>query len=237
MKQQLRKHLPLLIIFIFFICLSGCTSDDGLSSNAEEEFSLDDIIGDAESVLTGFGNGAPKGAHYNLNIIGVPKDKSADMTGNNGHRIFVKLEGKTKIMLGEGETYTVLDANGTDGKAKFQLPDPDPENDGITKYSVFARSLGKPGGSATITTCATDTATGDEYCSVYATIALREKGKSSFSDISRELLYIYADLDGDGNLERYPLFDDALEGYFWDYDNSSLKLYQLRFYPVPSDVN
>ena len=45
------------------------------------------------------GNGAPSGAHYNLNIIGVPKDKTADMTDGSGHRIFVKLEGKTKILL------------------------------------------------------------------------------------------------------------------------------------------
>ena len=71
----------------------------------------------------GTGNGAPNGAHYNLNIIGVSKDKSGDMTGNNGHRIFVKLWGKSKIMLGEGDSFKVLDANGTDGNgAKFQLP-------------------------------------------------------------------------------------------------------------------
>jgi hypothetical protein len=43
-------------------------------------------------------------------------------------------------------------------------------------------------------------------------------------------LFIEADLDGDGNLEKYPLFDEALEGYFWDYDNNGLKLVQMRFY-------
>src|SRR3989338_11328150 len=69
------------------------------------------------------GNGAPSGAHYNLNLIGVPKGKTADMTGNNGHRIFVKLTGGTKIMLAEGD-FQVLDANGTDGSAAFQLPLP-----------------------------------------------------------------------------------------------------------------
>ena len=35
----------------------------------------------------------------------------------------------------------------------------------------------------------------------------------------------------------YPLFDNALEDYFWSYDNNGLKLLQLRFYPVPTDVN
>ncbi len=37
------------------------------------------------------GNGAPNGAHYNLNIIGT-KEKNGDMTGG-GNVIFVKLWG------------------------------------------------------------------------------------------------------------------------------------------------
>jgi len=182
------------------------------------------------------GNDAPSGAHYNLNLIGVPKSKSADMTGNDGHRIFVPLAGTTKILLAEGE-FAVLDANGTDGTAKFQLPSPDPENDGVTEYSVFSRALGTPGGSSSMTTCATDPVSGEEYCSIYSTVSTRTSGKSSFSNVSRELLYAYVDLDGDGMVERYPLFDDTLQDYFWDYDNSGLKLLQLRFYPIPTDVN
>ena len=42
-------------------------------------------------------------------------------------------------------------------------------------------------------------------------VMVREKGKSSFDDVSRELLYIYVDLDGDGLVERYNLFNDALQ--------------------------
>jgi hypothetical protein len=38
-------------------------------------------------------------------------------------------------------------------------------------------------------------------------------------------------------VERTPLFGDALTDYFWQYDNSGLKLAQLRFYPQPTDVN
>jgi hypothetical protein len=181
-------------------------------------------------------NGAPSGPHYNLNIIGVPRAKSADMVGNNGHRIFVLLSGKTKIGLYEGP-FAVLDANGTDGKAAFQLPSPDPDNDGVTAYSVWARALGKPGGSSTTTTCAIDPVSGDVYCSAYSMVLVRSKGKSKFTNVSRELLYIYVDLDGDGTVERYPLFDDALQDYFWDYDNRGLKLAQLRFYEIPTDVN
>ena len=61
-------------------------------------------------------NGAPSGAHYNLNIIGVPKGKTADMTGSQGKRIFVPLAGNCKISLKEG-AFEVLDGNCTDGKS------------------------------------------------------------------------------------------------------------------------
>lgn len=173
------------------------------------------------------------GAHFNLNIIGVPKSKSADMTGGEGRRIFVALEGRTTINLSQGG-FQVLDANGTDGTAAFQLPNPDPDGDGTTSYSVFARALGKPGGSSSTTTCFTD-ATGT-YCSVYSMVLVRSKGKSSFTNVSQELLYVYADTDGDGRLERYSLFSDPLASYFWSYDNSGLKLAQLRFYEIATTV-
>lgn len=202
--------------------------------------SCDDPAGpDTEALLALGRNANVNGPHYNLNLIGVPKEKSASMDDNNGHRIFVKLEGNTKIMLSEGP-FDVLDANGTDGTAAFQLPNPDPENDGVTAYSVFARALGTPGGSATLTTCATDGETGDEYCSFYSAVFVRERGnpgKPTAKNVSRDLLYVYVDLDGDGSLERYPLFSDELQDYFWSYDNNGLKLVQLRFYELPTDVN
>ncbi len=91
--------------------------------------------------FAGTGNGAPSGAHYNLNIIGVPKNKTAPMTGDNGGRIFVPLYGIADIWLKPGDTFAVLDANGTDKDgAAFQLPNPDPNNDGVTEYSVWARA-------------------------------------------------------------------------------------------------
>lgn len=192
-----------------------------------------DVISRSSAVT---GSGAPSGAHYNLNIIGVSKGKSASLTGGSGHRIFVPLAGSTQILLGQGD-FSVLDANGTDGSASFQLPNPDPDNDGVTDYSVYARALGKPGGSATATTCATDPTTGETYCSVESAVFVREKGKSSFSNVSKQLLYVYADLDGDGTVERLPLFDDRLEGYFWQYDNNGLRIVQLRFYEESTNVN
>ncbi|MGE5393079.1 MAG: hypothetical protein ACM3NH_05040 [Candidatus Saccharibacteria bacterium] len=189
------------------------------------------------------GNGAPNGAHYNLNIIGVQNPKTADMTDGSGHVIFVPLSGSAKIMLSEG-AFQVLDANGTDGSAKFQLPNPDPTNSGTTTYSVYARALGKPNGSAKMTTCATGagldgvygTADDEQICSVGSVTVTRKNGKSTFTNVSKDLLYIYADINGDGITERVNLFNDSLQDYFWQYDNSGLKLLQLRFYPVPTTV-
>jgi len=192
------------------------------------------------------GNGAPSGPHYNLNIIGVPKDKTAAMDGNDGHRIFVKLWGSnTKIMLTEGD-FAVLDANGTDGTAAFQLPNPDPDGDGVTVYSVYVRALGKQGGSAKMQTCYTDGA--DTWCAVeieggVSQITIeRGKGKQTFDNVSKDLLYVdvclAVDLDTGEctDSEVIPLFGDEALEYFWDYDNDGLKLAQLRFYEIPTDT-
>jgi hypothetical protein len=192
-----------------------------------------------------FGNGAPSGAHYNLNLIGVPKGKTADMTGNNGRRIFVPLWGNAKILLTEGD-FQVLDANGTDGSAAFQLPNPDPDGDFTTDYSVFIRALGKPGGSAVIQTCYTFE--GDEWCAadfeggVDPVTVTRNKGKSTFTNVSRDLLFVDVCVEFDEDtgecldVDQVPLFGDDTLGYLWDYENSGLKLAQLRFYEIPTTV-
>jgi hypothetical protein len=88
-----------------------------------------------------------------------------------------------------------------------------------------------------MTPYAIDPVTGEEYCSTESVVSVRSKGKSSFTNVSRELLYLYVDLDGDGVTERYNLFNDALQDYFWSYDNQGLKLLQMRFYSVATNVN
>ena len=173
------------------------------------------------------GNGAPSGPHYNLNIIGVPKDKTV-APGTN-QTIFVPLSGSCKINLTEG-AFDVLDGNCTnDGQSTFQLPNPDPGNTGTTVYSVYARALGKPGGSSTTTTCFTDTSTGQTYCSIYQLVLVRGTGQSKFTNVSKELLYVY--YCDNGKIVRDSLFDNPLYDYYWQYDNNGLKLAQLRFYP------
>jgi len=198
------------------------------------------------------GHGALSGPHYNLNIIGVTNTKTADMTGTSGHTIFVKLKGKTKINLINSsdpaneeqcnyKDFYVWDRNGTDGEAAFCLPKPTIVQDGecgdnytAYHYTVFARALGGPGKSFT-TTCAEKVNDGGEiYCSSITMVLERKNGQSRFTDVSKYLLFIYADI-GEG-FKRYPIFDPALEGYYWEYINDNLVLAQLRFYLTPTCV-
>jgi hypothetical protein len=106
--------------------------------------------------------------------------------------------------LVEKGDFAVLDANATDGTGAFQLPNPDPDGDGITSYSVFSRALGTPGGSSTTTTCATDPSTGEIVCSTLSSVLVRGTGGSKFTNVSKQLLFVVADIDGDGNLDRVP---------------------------------
>ncbi len=188
------------------------------------------------------GNGAPSGNHYNLNLIGKDKTDILPNDFNSGHRIFVNEFGRSKIYLFEGD-FAVLDADATDGSGAFQLPAPNNVYDelgnyvGPGAYTVWIRPLGKPGGSAIMTTCATDPLTGEEICSTDASGPIvvtleRSKGKSTFEDVTKELTTVtYFDT----LLQKYvtvDIFDPALEGYFWQYDSNGMKIVQLRFYPT-----
>lgn len=182
--------------------------------------------------LSAFAEGTGGGC-YNLEIIAL-KSKSADMTGSNGHSMFVALNGKTRILLQEGP-FNVLDRNGTDGTASFSLPNPDPTNSGTSAYSVYARLVGKPGSSMDLNTCAYD-ATGALFCSQETLSMSRIAGTSKFQNVSQELLYLYADIDSDGVIDRLPLFDSRLAEYFWSLDANGRLHAQLRFCPVATTV-
>lgn len=198
--------------------------------------------GNGASAISGLNNGQnddqgdgwkPQGPHYTLNIIGSKFVKQPDLN-NPGRRIFPPLSGSTKIMLTEGD-FRVLDGNGTDGPAGFRLPNPDPENDGVLAYPAWARTMAMPIGVSTTTTCATDATTGEEFCSAKSLELTRKNGKPITKEVSDELLYLYADVNKDGSVERYPLFDKALADYYWLYENEDLKHAQLRFNGIDGD--
>lgn len=224
------------------------------------------VVPAAASASTGTtGNGAPNGSHYTLNIIGVPQGKTADMTGNTGGRIFVLLNGgqdavsvngkpsnqliKTNtiglVPAPAGQSFSVLDANATDANgALFQLP-----ADVSTAWTVWARELGTPGGSAIQTTCASsflDTTVGQIFCSDQSAMYLpRPNGKTTFTNVSSYLLFLTVTVDSTATPQlaaclgvtgtasvTVSLFNSCFQNYFWNYDNNGLKVLQLRFYPA-----
>ncbi len=278
-QRQFRISINAFLVTTCLLFLAACEKDSNLINQSSATL---ESANEFELASANNGN-----AHdYLLNIIGVDKDKTADMDDNSGHRIFVQLyggeevtngggkwkEGKSfddlskinKILLQEGD-FQVIDANATDQDgAIFQLPDPNPE-DGVTpSYRIKARALGKPGGSATLTTCAEETfdETTDIWCgSNGVTIEGHGKGgkdnkgggKPVIIDVTENLLKMTITIDPDDDPELAAclgfedtdedddvvttdvwLFDDCFENYFWNYENNGLKLLQLRFYYVES---
>ena len=205
-------------------------------------------LGAAVTSMAQTGNGAPNGAHYELGIIGVSDPKTQPLTGSDRHTIFVGLGTNkkggdviTKIYLTQGP-FTVCDGNGflpatdcngnpipgaTTG-AVFQLPCnllTDTCSGGTSQaYTIWARALGKPGGQATVTTCGT-TDLGAVICSTASTLMVRGSGQQKFRDVTSTLTTI------DTTLGNFSLFATGFQNFFWQYDNSGLKLLQVRFYP------
>lgn len=210
------------------------------------------------------GNGAPSGPHYTLNILGKDweKDEDTSVYDNNGHRIFVRLDGKTKIWLTNGTDFNVIDADGTDRHAEFQLPKPDtivdnggtpddPSDDTVigSRYYAYIRILGKPEGWADMYSGFINES-GVQFLSLEV-IELRQyesdgsgnpnhklvtrESPPKFEDVTKELTTIFVDITDDDvyNPQRYGLFDDELWDYFWEYDNHGLKHVQIRFYDSP----
>ena len=234
---------------------------------------------------------------FKFNIIGMQNPKNVNMDIASGKVIFVNLNEPSQINLVcsddpdvlamyeglEAGEFAILDKDATDsGKidpspgAILALPDPDldpyvigekGDADAWSAYSIYIRSLGKPGGWATITTCAEVLESslvnwldrGDirilnsagafggsaSIEQVGQSITERPKGKSIFTNVTAQLLTIVLKveiLDDDGAVidtiyVRIPIFDEMIEGEYWEYDNNGLKLLQVWIYDNETDVS
>ena len=180
------------------------------------------------------------GPHYNLNIIGA---KTVGDIGNSmGHTLFVQLNGKTKIIMTQAADgqFVVTDRNGLDGSASFNIAP--------GKYNIYARGLGKPGGSTKIDAYGefTDALDGTQLVLLGYVNIERTKGTPKNVNINN-LFYVDVTLCLEVNLETgacykegvytdYWVFDiEELLNYWWEYDNQGLKLLQVRFYPCTLD--
>jgi hypothetical protein len=156
------RPMSALVLLLGTILLLGCDGDRAMAPETV----------DRPALASGL-PANPSTKEYKFNLIGVPRDKTPSMTGDQGKRMFVKLWGKSTINLQEGP-FDILDANATDNNGGlFQLPDPDPDDDGVTSYGIWVRTLGTPHGSAKFTSCvegdpdgADGAAPSGEYCSL-----------------------------------------------------------------------
>lgn len=78
----MRRKLSFAASALAVAFLVGCTPDTANAPTGP----------DGGKVLADLGNGYPAPGHdFQMQLIGVPHDKTADMDNNNGHRIFVQL--------------------------------------------------------------------------------------------------------------------------------------------------
>jgi len=179
------------------------------------------------------GNGLPSGAHYNLNIIGAPKDKNPDAEGwddTSRHTIMVELGSKTNIYMQQGDGFAVIDGNGTDNDgARFQLDE--------GRYEVFLCALGKPNKSVTITPEVIFDGQTAEEVFLLGTITVDHNKKPKWERVTGLFLVTVSIDTGAGIVDYHNawVFDiPELIDYWWEYDNSGCKLCQVRFYKVDS---
>jgi len=209
------------------------------------------------SALAQNGNPCPGEKEYQINLIGVPNVKTADMTGNNGHRIFVPLKGPANIyMTGDtdpdteglqcGDSFYVTDANGTDvNGATLVVPctrlTVDSTSPGVC-FDVYITPLGTPGGKADVDVVCTfdDTVALSEVTAgmcVTGTIDFslaRNSGKPVRKDITQYMRATGCFVDAEDTcvkeFNNVWIFNlEALEQYYWAYTNDGLRVAQIRF--------
>jgi hypothetical protein len=216
--------------------------------------------------FAGVGSIPDNGIHYNLNIIGVPKGKTADMTDSQRHTIFVPLNTtgsvdmkgvKISYIRSETGKFEVLDGNATDADgALIAVPYEfcDDLTAGCTdllSYNVYAVALGKPNGAAIVEAhCGYDAPVIGDDGTCESTLLqggfdlTRSKGQPKPVDITKVFRATGClDLGGEAGVcdagdlafNNIWIFNiPNLLYYFWDYQNSGLKLMQVRFYPTVS---
>jgi hypothetical protein len=187
------------------------------------------------------------GKHYNLNIIGVPKNKTAPMDDSNRHTIFVPVDSRGSV----SRQVTIEFMRNPDDPTQFRVKDGNACDDdyaliyvpyetmGDLSYNVYAIALGKPGGNAA-SVVASVTFAGDTTGTLdMGSFTLkRDKKNPTVLDISNIFRASGTIVYGDGDTQTFNnvwVFNipDLLQ-YLWDYDANGLRHMQVRFYETTS---
>ncbi len=160
------------------------------------------------------GNDSLSGAHYNLNLIGVPNQKNLNFDGGNGARIFVLRDKPTLFYVHGDDTtnYAILDHDGTDGKVGTGLTNPGitfpyDETTGTWKAEISVRLVGPKDSKITWQTSVWDGTT-------YALVATFDLSKSSKFSLKTDQLLI-----------------DGYQDLLWELDPvTNFRILQMRIY-------
>jgi len=204
------------------------------------------------------GNLAPSGPHFNINIIGHPKDYKGSGEYSGGHSIMIPLKN-----VGSRGELTCLDENGVvviddkgqttnleptgariyfEGSDHFEILDRDAtDGDGarvlvpvvgdVMQFDIYMRVLGKPNTCMNINAYAYDADLTTWYLTGTVWVT-RKSGKSTFVRVN-QLFTICVSWDQITQtcLGGYrSVFDTAFEEYFWGILNDGTRLVQLRLY-------
>jgi len=236
--------LLVVIVPLLPLATQAQTKGNGLPMGQKLLYNLEVIAYDPSHCPSGNANGHRIAVKANVNDLTTVKgaDPSTLIRQND-------------IMLTEGP-FDVLSSNAClNGTAAFQLP-ANPcstlltpcalDNPAFQNYQVYARLVGKPGTGVNVTTCATqnviDPITGaiissTIVCSTESWLSVRASGKAGspkFTNVSRELLSVCLDTNGDLKCDtRIALFSGGLQDFFWNWDTTGKAHAQLFFVALP----
>jgi len=235
--------LLVVIVPLLPLATQAQTKGNGLPMGQKLLYNLEVIAYDADHCPSGEPNGHRIAVKADINDL--DKVKGADPT---------TLIRQNDIMLTEGP-FQVLSSNAcATGTAAFQLPANPCSSLGTTcaldnpvfqNYQVYGRLVGKPGTGVNVTTCATQTVTDPTtgltsstiVCSTESWLSVRASGKNGspkFTNVSRELLSVCLDTDGNGKCDqRIALFSGGLQDFFWNWDTTGKAHAQLFFVALP----
>jgi hypothetical protein len=190
---------------------------------------------------------------YVLNVLGKKDGWSpnGDFDNPDRHTIFIPEYGETKIWMTSGPEWAVIDGNGVDGEASFQLEK--------GRYTVRIAALGKPGYELDLKGKSMfELDAGGYYTLVLDSITVkRSKGTPVWMDGTplfyitwEEILLVLGELGIEPIEEDLAtelgynvgddvwIFDfiewlsenDEVGLYFWHINNKGVKHFQVRFY-------
>ena len=157
------------------------------------------------------GNGAPDGKLvFSWNLIGTPGDNEGGC--GNGRRVFVDRGASKAQILFENDTdWSIAQCDATGGdRAVIHSAD-------LAKLDVYARILGKPGGSLHVCAMTLEDFTNGETLCLLGTIDMTRGQKEKFE------------------FKNDMLFDASVEDVLWQVDtNPDFRIVQFRVYATGS---